>query len=420
MKKDDQNIENNAPTKRTLRDRLKVIGPGAIITASFIGVGTITTATQAGASFGYTILWAVVLSVIATIVLQLIVVRIGIITQEGLGEAIRAQFSHPALKFCAIWLVAISITAGSAAYIAGDLTGTSLGITTLIDIPVHKVAPFIGIIVFFIGISGSYKLIEKVMIFLIAVMSLIFITTMFVVQPDFTEVFKGGFIPTIPSGSIITIVALIGTTVVPYNFFIHASSVSEKWSKPHHLKEARWDTVISITIGGFITAAILITAATTMNGLTVESGADLAIQLEPLLGDWAKTFISIGLFAAGISSAVASPLGAAYTLSSVFKWNGIKDKRFKIVFSIVILFGIISSAIGLEPLSLLLFAQALNGLILPVIAVLIMLVANNKKRLGEYANTLKINIIGGIISLIVASLGIYSLVDAITSVMERL
>src|SRR5699024_9887337 len=165
--------------------------------------------------------------------------------------------------------------------------GTSLGITTLVDIPVNRVAPFIGIIVFLFGISGNYKLIEKVMIFLIALMSVIFVTTMIVVQPDITEIFKGAFIPNIPAGSIITIIAVIGTTVVPYNFFIHASSVQEKWNDPSQIKEARKDTIISISIGGLITAAILITAATTMYGIEVTSGADLALQLEPLLGSWA-------------------------------------------------------------------------------------------------------------------------------------
>src|SRR5699024_511134 len=137
--------------------------------------------------------------------------------------------------------------------------------------------------------------------------------------------------PTIPSGSIIMIIALVGTTVVPYNFFIHASTVQERWHKPAQLKEARLDTIISITVGGFITAAILITSATVIRGMDVQSAADLSLQLEPLLGSWAKTFISVGLFAAGLSSATASPLGAAVTLSSVFKWkDGIKDKRFKI------------------------------------------------------------------------------------------
>jgi len=195
--------------------------------------------------------------------------------------------------------------------------------------------------------------------------------------------------------------------------------VGEKWKYPNQLGEARLDTYISIIVGGVITAAIVITAAATMQDVDVESGADLAIQLEPLLGEWSRAFISVGLFAAGISSATTSPLGAAFTLSSIFRWKGgMKNKRFKIVFSLVICFGIISSAIGLEPLALLLAAQALNGIILPIIAILIMVVANNKKRLGKYANSLKINIIGGIISLIVVVLGVYSLIDAISGFMD--
>src|SRR5699024_3119816 len=110
---------------------------------------------------------------------------------------------------------------------------------------------------------------------------------------------------------------------------------------------------------------------------------------------------------------------AAYTLSSIFRWEkGMKDKRFKLVFTLVIIFGIISSAIGFEPLTLLLFAQALNGIILPIIAILIMVVENNKKRLGKYENTLKVNIIGGIISLICTGLGIYSLVDALSALLK--
>jgi len=399
--------------KKTLKDRLKVIGPGAVITASFIGPGTVTTATKAGASFGYAILWAVVFSIIATIVLQEMVARLGIITQQGLGEAVRDQFANPLLKFSAVWLVVISVTVGCAAYITGDLLGTSLGISTLTGIPENVIAPIVGVIILFFGLSGSYKLIEKFMIVLIVVMSITFITTMIVAQPNLGEVFKGAFVPSIPTGSLITIIALIGTTVVPYNFFIHSSTVQERWNKPHHLKEARMDTIISIAVGGLITAAILITSATMIRGMDVQSVADLSLQLEPLLGSWAKAFISIGLFAAGLSSATASPLGAAVTIGSVMNWDGMKDKRFKLVFAAIIILGIITSAIGFEPLQVLLFAQALNGILLPAISILILIVMNNKKRLGEYTNSLKLNIIGGIVALICTGLGLYSLIDAI-------
>lgn len=397
---------------------MKVIGPGAIVTASFIGPGTVTTATRAGASFGYAVLWAVVFSIAATMILQEMTARLGIITQSSLGDAIREQFSNPILKYGSMWLVMIAITVGCSAYIAGDLLGTSLGISTLTGIPGNVLGPIVGVIILLLGLSGSYKIVEKVMIVLIVIMSVTFVTTMFVAQPNVGEVLKGAFVPSIPAGSILTIVALIGTTVVPYNLFIHSSTVQEQWSKPADLKESRWDIIVSIGVGGLITAAILITSATMIRGIEVESVAELSLQLEPLLGSWAKVFISVGLFAAGLSSAIASPLGAAITIGSVLKWEkGMKDRRFKLVFTAVMVIGILSSAIGFEPLDVLLFAQALNGVLLPFISIMLLIIMNNKRRLGEYTNSLKANIIGGLVALICTGLGFYSLIDAIRAFM---
>ncbi|MCG7335007.1 Nramp family divalent metal transporter [Sporosarcina sp. ACRSM] len=416
---DDINVNANmSKEKKSFIDRLKIIGPGAIITASFIGPGTVTTATRAGASFGFALLWAVLFSIIATIVLQEMTARLGIITRKGLGDAVREQFTNPILKYGSMWLVMIAISVGCAAYMAGDLLGTSLGITTLTGIPSNILGPIVGVIILFLGLSGSYKLIERVMITLIVVMSFTFITTMIIAKPDLGELFKGAFIPSMPSGSIIMVIALIGTTVVPYNFFMHSTMVQERWNKPSDLKEARWDTIISISIGGFITAAILITAGAMIQGMEVSSAADLSVQLQPILGDWAKVFMSLGLFAAGFSSALASPLGAAITVSSVLKWeNGMKDKRFKTVFITIMAIGIISSGLGFNPLDVLLFAQALNGILLPVIAILLLIFMNNKKRLGQYTNSLKANILGGVVALICTGLGLYSLIDAIKAFM---
>lgn len=400
--------------KKSLLDRIKVIGPGAIITASFIGPGTVTTATRAGASYGYAILWAVVFSIIATIVLQEMTARLGIITRKGLGEAVREQFSNPILKYGSMWLVMIAVSVGCTAYMAGDLLGTSLGISTMTGISPNVLGPIVGIVILFLGLSGNYKLIERVMVALIAIMSLTFITTMFVAKPNISEVFQGAFIPTIPNGSIIMIIALIGTTVVPYNLFLHSSMVQQRWNKPSDLKEARIDTIVSISIGGLITAAILITAGAMIQGLEVSSAADLSLQLEPIFGQWAKMFMSLGLFAAGFSSALASPLGAAMTVSSVLKWeNGMKDKRFKAVFATVMIIGIVCSGLGFNPLDVLLFAQALNGILLPVIVIILLIIMNNKKRIGEFRNSVKANIIGGIVAVVCSFLGIYSLIDAI-------
>ncbi|MFS0646954.1 Nramp family divalent metal transporter [Siminovitchia sp. 179-K 8D1 HS] len=408
-------IKESAPAaKKTFMDRVKVVGPGAIITASFIGPGTVTTATRAGASFGYALLWAVLFSIITTIILQEMAARLGIIGQKGLGEAIRDQFTNPILKFGTMWFVMISIGVGCAAYISGDLTGTSIGLSTLTGWPVKVIGPAVGLIILFFGLKGSYKLIEKVMIFLVVVMSLTFIVTMIVAMPNVGGILKGAFIPAIPDGSVLLIIALIGTTVVPYNFFIHASTVQERWNKPEYLRESRWDIYVSIGVGGLITAAILITSATVIRGLDVQNVADLSLQLEPLLGTWAKAFTAIGIFAAGLSSAAATPLGAALTISSVMKWeNGMKNPKYKLVFASTVIIGIIALLFDFEPMDVILFAQALNGILLPGVAILLLFIMNNKKLLGEYANTLKTNILGIIVVLVCTFLGLYSFVGAI-------
>ncbi|MEB8125755.1 divalent metal cation transporter [Staphylococcus succinus] len=393
---------------------LKSIGPGMIITASFIGPGTVTTMSQGGAGFGYSLLWAVVFSIIATIVLQEMIIRLSLVTREGLGEAIQELFSNKIGKLMIVWFTLIAVTIGCAAYISGDLIGTSLGASYLLNIPENIVAPIIGVIILLIGLFGNYRFLEKIMIFLMVVMGVIFITTMVVIKPDILGILKGIFVPTIPNGSIITVIALIGTTVVPYNFFIHSTAVHERFGDIKALKFARWDTIISITIGGIISAAILIAAATLMHGKEITSVIQLAGPLKPVLGDAAPVTISIGLFAAGLSSAIASPTGAAATISSLLGWKGgMESKKYKYVFTLIIIVGIITSALGFEPLQVLLVAQALNGIILPVIAILIFIIINKKNLMGHYVNTIWLNIIGGFVVLVVSFLGLYSLVDSL-------
>lgn len=403
-------------TEKRERSKFSIFGPGMIITASFVGPGTVTTMTQGGAGFGYSLLWAVVFSIIATIALQEMVARLALVTNEGLGEAIRDIFNHQLLKLITVWFSMIAVAVGCAAYISGDLLGTSLGAAYLLGIPENYIAPVIGIVILLIGLSGSYDLIEKVMTVLVLIMGVIFITTVIVIQPDFGAVLKGAFIPSIPNGSLLTIIALIGTTVVPYNFFIHASSIHERFNGIKDLRIVRIDTIVAIGLGGLISAAILITAGTLIHGKEVTSLVELSEPLKPILGDLAPIFMSVGLFSAGLSSAIASPMGAAATISSCLRWKGgVKSKKYRLVFAIVIFIGIITSSLGFEPLEVLLIAQALNGIILPLIAILIFVILNKKNMMGKFANGIVLNIIGIFVVLVVSFLGVYSLIDAIQS-----
>lgn len=402
--------------KRPVRERLKVIGPGAIISASFIGPGTVTTATKAGASFGYALLWAVLFSIVTTIILQEMAARLGIVSQKGLGAAIRDQFTNPLLKYGSMWFVMIAVGAGCAAYMNGDLTGTSIGLHTLTGWPVKVIGPVVALIILLFGLRGSYKLVEKFMMTLVAIMSVTFIVTMVIAKPNVGEIFANTFVPTVPSGSLLFIIAAIGTTVVPYNLFIHSSIVQERWKEPEHIRLARKDIYFSIGVGGLITAAILITSATLIRGLDVQTVADLSIQLEPTLGTWAKSFTALGIFAAGLSSAAATPLGAALTISSVMKWEGgMKNPKYKIVFAATVVIGIISFLFDFEPMDVILFAQALNGILLPGIAILLLIIMNNKNVLGKYRNKIVANILGIFVVVVCTFLGLYSFTDAIRS-----
>src|SRR5690625_5284069 len=197
--------------RSTILDKLKSIGPGAIITASFIGPGTVTTATRAGAGFGFALLWTILFAIIATIILQEMVARIGIVTQQGLGENIRQLFDNKILKFVSVYISMIAVAAGCAAYSSADLLGTSRSVSYLFNIPENIVAPILGTIILILALTGGYKIIEKLMVFFIVIMSITFITTMFVAGPDVLDLLEGAFIPGIPDGSILMVIALIGT-----------------------------------------------------------------------------------------------------------------------------------------------------------------------------------------------------------------
>jgi len=407
-----------------LKEKLKNLGPGILVTAAFIGPGTITTCTLTGAGFGYTLLWGLVFSVIATVILQEMTARLGIIGQKGLGEALGQQFKNPFLKLMAIILVLSAILIGNAAYETGNILGASLGMIEIsqvstisfCDIQIQIWGPIIGLIAFSLLIMGSYKNLERILIALVLLMSISFITTTIIIGPKLLPILKGMFLPRIPEGGIVMLIGLIGTTVVPYNLFLHASIVQEKWKNKDDLSIARTDLLYSVILGGLISMSVVVTAAAAFygTGTEIKGASDLASQLSPLLGNWAGIVMSIGLFSAGISSAITAPLAAAYATSGILGWKAdLKSWRFKAVWMIILLIGIIFSAIGFSPIKAIMFAQVANGILLPVIAVYLLIIMNSKKLLANYTNNLTQNIIGFAVVCIMIGLGIKSILHVI-------
>lgn len=398
--------------------RIKNIGPGALIAAAFIGPGTVTACTLAGANYGYTLLWALLFATIATIILQEMSARLGLVTQQGLGETLRIMLNQSIWKWPLFILIMVALYLGNAAYEAGNLSGAALGIDALTDDnqSFYRVSVIlISLLAGFLLWRGSYKQIERILLILVALMALAFIATFISVGPNLTALFKGLTTPKIPDGSLLTVIALIGTTVVPYNLFLHASAVKAKWSSVNDLGHARADTATAIGLGGLITILIASTAAASIfgSGLNISGAGDMATQLEPLFGSFSKTMLGVGFFAAGLSSSITAPLATAYAMTEILGVKGGTSSRtFKLIALSVIFSGVILALTGIKPISIILAAQFANGLLLPVIAIFLLVVMNQKKQLGQYTNKWLGNTLGIIVVMVTAGLGIRLIMSA--------
>jgi len=374
----------------------KKIGPGVLVAAAFVGPGTITMCTLAGARFGYALIWALLVSIIATIVLQGMAGRIGLVTQNGLVDVVRTELKTPWVRNVVITIVLGAILVGNAAYEAGNIGGATLGLEQLLPQPELKslLPSIIGVIIFLLLWFSNYKVLEKIFMGLVGIMGLSFVICAIITQPSITGILKGMFVPRLPEEGLLTVIALVGTTVVPYNLFLHASLVKEKWNSITDLKAVNWDTIVSIGLGGLVSVAILITASAAPIS-EINNALDMAKALEPLFGKMAFLFMAIGLLAAGITSAITAPLAAAYVASSCFGWEGgMQNKKFKMVWAIVLLCGVVFLSFDIKPIEVIQFAQIANGILLPVMALLLLWIINKKSVMGENKNTVLQNTFG--------------------------
>ncbi|MCY4299408.1 MAG: Nramp family divalent metal transporter [Flavobacteriaceae bacterium] len=402
-----------------LKTIFKNIGPATLITAAFIGPGTVTICTIAGVTFGFELLWTLLLAIIATIFLQEMVMRIGIVSQSSLSEIIRQKTNPKAIKVILITLIISAITLGNSAYQAGNISGAVLGLETLHEpfylsfdsLKVNLYPLIVGIVAMALFYAGNDRTLERILICVVLLMSLCFMVSTIVLKPSIKELLYGLFIPQVPKGSLLTVIGLIGTTVVPYNLFLHAHLSKKKWKNPKNLTHGIWDLIISVSIGGIISLSIMITAAGS-NLTSIHDASDLAIGLEPLLGTHAKTLIGLGLFAAGLTSAMTAPLAAAFVTCHCFGWkNSLTSKPFRFVFLIVLAFGVIVSSLDFQLIQVIKFAQVANGVLLPIIVGMILIIINRSDLLGSYVNSRIQNLIGILILLLTTLLSLKSILS---------
>lgn len=401
--------------------RIKKIGPGALIAAAFIGPGTITTSSLAGASFSYTLAWVLVFATLSTIILQEMAARLGVVSQQGLGSVLLQELSHSWLRWPLITLLLMALYAGNVAYEGGNIAGAASGLSVFLNSDFLNSDRSFNISVYIISVIsalllliGKYKLIQNALIALVLIMTIAFISTFVLVDAKLFELLKASARFEVPQGSLLTITALIGTTIVPYNLFLHASIAKSNWQECD-LKTARLDTTLSIGIGGLIAILIMSTAAAGIyqNALSVNNVSDMAVQLEPIFGQFAPYLFGIGLFSAGLSSAITAPLATALVVTEVLNLNSDSNaKAVKFIAVSVLALGTFFALSGIKPLKLIVMAQFANGLLLPIIACFLLYAMNKRAVLGAHTNGFLANILGAIVVVITITLGAKSILAA--------
>lgn len=389
-------MENEVKATKTFWQRIKNMGPGAIVTAAVIGPGTVTSCGLAGYNFGYSLAWALVFSVIAMVIMQLMTAKIGLVGGMGLSDGIRKVFADSPWRIPLFVLLILAIFCGNCAYEAGNIVGAATGIGIMWGD--HRALYCIIITAVSLGLvlSGSIKYIANALTGLVFLMAIVFFMTAAVVGVDFGGLLAGIFVPSIPNGATLNAIALIGTTLVPYCLYLHASTSanSNVADKEDALVDATYDSVTNAVLTALISICVIIVGfSLSQRGEVVKGVADLARGLEPLAGAWAKGIFSIGIFAAGISSAATAPLAATYVITGILGWStDLKDTKFRIVATIVFVLGCVVAIAGGTPTNIITMAQAINGVALPLSVCLVIYVANKKDILGDYVNGTVLNI----------------------------
>lgn len=386
-----------------------------MLSAAFIGPGTITTAGSAGSGFGFTLLWALLFSTVACITLQEAGARLTISGGQNLGESIAARFRESTWGTAVKWLVGGSIILGCAAYEAGNILGGVAGLRLVTDGSLQLLTAGIGLAAFLLLWFGSTRIIAQFLGVVVALMGICFLTTALIMKPAPAELLGGLFVPTIPSGSDLLVIGLIGTTVVPYNLFL-GSNIKHS----QNLGEMRFGLASAVILGGIVSMAVLVVGTSVAGSFTYEG---LSASLAESLGGWAALFFGIGLAAAGLSSALTAPLAASLTAQSL--WGGReaspwreRGSRFRMVWGGVLLCGVLFGIAEVQPIPAIILAQALNGIILPVIAIFLLLMVNDRGMLGEAVNSTGANLLTALIVYVTVILGITNLSRALSRLVD--
>jgi Mn2+/Fe2+ NRAMP family transporter len=369
---------------------MAVIGPGIITANVDNDAGGIATYSQAGADFGYSLLWTLIPITAALILVQEMSARMGVVTGKGLSDLIRERFGVKATFYVLLALLVANLGNTVAEFIGVAESLEIFGISRFVSLPC------VAVIVWMLVVKGTARIVER--IFLIAcVFYVSYLIAGFLAHPDWHEVAVGSFKPTLAlTGPALTmVVTLVGTTIAPWMQFYLQGAIVEKGVRLEDYSLSRLDVVVGCIVTDVVAFFIVLACGATIYkaGGHIETAKDAAVALRPLAGRWASMLFAFGLFNASLFAASILPLSTTYYVCEAFGWESGIDKRredapqFYFLYTAMIVVGAGLVMIpGLPLLKILLLSQTANGVLLPFILIFMLLLAGDERLMGRYRN----------------------------------
>jgi manganese transport protein len=385
------------------------IGPGVFITSAFIGPGTVTLCLLAGVNTGLSLLWAVFISTLVTAIIQDMCVRLGFYSRQGLEDTLRSSFVSKPFKWMSNSYILAAIFIGNSAYQSGNLASAKFGLQ-LMGFPFSEniLLSIIAIICIIFIFIGSQELLKKALTVLVILMFISFILLGIVHLPDAIQLSKTTIFPALNAKDLALTIGLIGTTIVPYNLFLHSNLIAES---KEDISTLRKDSLYSIFLGGALAVAIVL-LGTSAIGTGVKNFKEMALLLENKHGYYYNYFLAVGLFASGLASSMVAPFVAALVTNGIFHQSKSLDTlRSKVIQTIIVLIGYAVATTNLNNITMIKVAQALNGLLLPIVVIYLLIVLNDRKLMRVHKNNLKHNILGIFVMIIILLLAAKSILN---------
>lgn len=396
---------------------LSIMGPG-IITANIDNDASgITTYSVTGARFGYSLLWILIPTTVALVVIQEMVARMGVVTGKGLSDLIRENYGVKSTFFMMVALLIANFGTTIANFAGWAASLEILGLSKYIIVPIGAIAVWILVT------KGSYRSVERVLLFACLVY-LGYVISGFMAKPDWSEVFKNTLIPRIQwdPGFIMLSIGIIGTTITPWMQFYLQSSIAEKGIRKEDYKVSRLDVIIGCSLTDIFAFFIIVTCATTLfpYGIKINEASEAALALKPLAGPYASVIFALSLANASLLGAIIVPLATAYYICEAMGWEAGVNKTFKEAPQFMYIYTalIVASALlvlipGAPLILLMILASVLNGILLPFVLLYAISLVNNKKIMGEYVNMRSYNYISWGTVIILITLTIFMVITII-------